>query len=273
MIIMAHRTIRSLVLLMALALFTTSCATVPITGRSQLSLLSSASMNSMSVNEYTSFKRSTPLAKNSRQRAMVQRVGTRLQRAVERYFIERGMGHELRGYAWEYNLFEKDEPNAWAMPGGKVAVYTGILPYTLSEAGLAVVMAHEIAHIVARHGNERMSQALLAQSGGMALDLALSKEPTKTRRLWGTVFGLTANLGILMPYSRVQESEADRLGLIFMAMAGYDPHEAVPFWQRMAAKGGSRMPAFLSTHPLPETRIRDIRAALPEAMRYYRKVY
>jgi predicted Zn-dependent protease len=202
---------------------------------------------------------------------MVKSVGYRLQNAVERYMSTKGMARDLSGYAWEFNLFENKEANAWAMPGGKVAVYSGILPYTKTEKGLAVVMAHEIAHVIARHGNERMSQALITQMGGLALSAALSSEPQKTRELWGSVYGLGANFGILMPYSRLQETEADRLGLIFMAMAGYDPHEAVPFWQRMSSMERSRPPEFLSTHPAPETRIRQIQAAIPEAMSYYRR--
>jgi predicted Zn-dependent protease len=157
------------------------------------------------------------------------------------------------------------------MPGGKVVVYSGILPVAKDEAGLAVVLGHEIAHAVADHGNERMSQGLLAQAGGMALDAALQKKPDETRQLWMSVFGAGAQYGALLPFSRIQESEADHLGLIFMAMAGYDPHEATSFWERMSRAGGKAPPEFMSTHPSDETRIRKINQEVPEAMTYYKK--
>jgi len=167
---------------------------------------------------------------------------------------------------------EDKEVNAWCMPGGKVVVYSGILPVTQGEAGLAVVMAHEIAHAVAEHGNERMSQGLLAQFGGMALSEALSARPEATQNLWMTAYGVGAQYGAMLPYSRLQENEADHLGLIFMAMAGYDPNEAVTLWQRMATqKGGTAPPEFLSTHPSDAARIENIRRLIPEAMRYYKK--
>lgn len=155
------------------------------------------------------------------------------------------------------------------MPGGKVVVYTGILPFTKDETGLAVVLGHEIAHAVAHHGNERMSQGLIAQLGGTALQVALAKKPQQTQQLYMTVFGAAANVGYLLPYSRLQESEGDYLGLIFMAMAGYDPQAAVPFWERMAAQGGGKPPEFLSTHPSDETRMKDLQKNMNEALSYY----
>lgn len=201
---------------------------------------------------------------------MVKRTGARIKDAVERYFASQGMSGRLSSYKWEFSLVEDKEINAWCMPGGKVVVYTGILPVAQGEAGLAVVMGHEIAHAIAEHGNERMSQGLLAQFGGMALADALAAQPAATKQLWMTAYGVGAQYGAILPYSRLQESEADRLGLIFMAMAGYDPREAVPLWQRMAAqKGGQAPPEFLSTHPADATRIEKIRTLLPEATRYY----
>jgi len=167
---------------------------------------------------------------------------------------------------------EDKQINAWCMPGGKVVVYTGILPVAQGEAGLAVVMGHEIAHAIAEHGNERMSHGLLAQFGGMALEEALSSQAGATKQLWMSVYGVGAQYGALLPYSRLQENEADRLGLIFMAMAGYDPNAAAPFWQRMASqKGGAAPPEFLSTHPSDATRIENIKRLIPEAMGYYKK--
>ena len=253
-------------------LLLTSCSTVPITGRSQLDLVPDSTMVAMSLQEYDKFLSTHQLSKNREQTQMVRLVGLRIKNAVEEYFAAHNLSHELSGYAWEFNLVESKEANAWAMPGGKVAVYTGMLPITKDETGLAVVMGHEIAHAIAKHGDERMSKGLLTQMGGMALSAALRSHPEQTRQLWMTAFGAGAQYGILLPYSRLQESEADHLGLIFMAMAGYDPTEAVAFWQRMAKKkGGQAPPEFLSTHPSDQTRIRKIKSLLPEAMKYYKR--
>lgn len=249
-----------------------SCSTVPITGRTQLDLVPDSTMLAMSLQEYDKFLKSHKLSTDQEQTEMVRGVGRRIQKAVEQYFAQNNLSHELDGYAWEFKLVESDEVNAWAMPGGKVVVYTGILPVTRDETGLAVVMGHEIAHAVAKHGNERMSQGLLAQMGGMVLSTALQKYPAETRELWLTALGVGTQVGVLLPYSRLQESEADHLGLIFMAMAGYNPNEAVAFWQRMAEKkGGKAPPEFLSTHPPDQTRIIKIEELLPEAMKHYKK--
>ncbi|WP_083694570.1 M48 family metallopeptidase [Chlorobium sp. KB01] len=248
-----------------------SCMTVPITGRSQLNILSSSGMIALSNETYGNFKKSNQESTDRKNTATVKSVGTRLQLAVERYLRQKGMAAEVDGYAWEFKLFESKDVNAFALPGGKVVIYTGILPYTKTDAGLAVVMSHEIAHVIARHGNERMSQALISQMGGIALNEALSSQSQKTKDLWAGIYGIGTTFGFLMPYSRMQETEADHIGLIFMAMAGYDPNEAVPFWRRMAAQPGNRPLEFLSTHPVPESRIRQIQSEIPEAMRYYRK--
>jgi predicted Zn-dependent protease len=229
-------------------------------------------MLSMSLQQYDSFLKEHKLSTNKEQADMVKRVGARIQDAVERYFKAEGMGGRLADYKWEFNLVEDKQVNAWCMPGGKVVVYTGILPVTQGETGLAVVMGHEIAHAIAEHGNERMSQGLLAQFGGVALAEALSTQPAATQQLWMSVYGVGAQYGAIMPYGRMQESEADHLGLIFMAMAGYDPNEAISFWQRMASqKGGQAPPEFLSTHPSDATRIEKIKQLIPEAMKYYKK--
>ncbi len=260
------------IVMLILALLLLSCSTVPITGRTQLDFVPNSTMFSMSFQEYDTFMKSHELSTNKEQTQMVKRVGARVQKAVEQYFAQNQLLHELDGYAWEFSLVQSDEVNAWCMPGGKVVVYTGILPIAQDEAGLATVMGHEIAHAVAKHGNERMSQGLLTQMGGMALAAALEEKPQQTRELWMSVFGLGAEVGVLLPYSRLHEAEADRLGLIFMAMGGYDPHKAVDFWQRMAEKkSGKSAPEFLSTHPSDETRIRKIKELLPEAMQYYTK--
>jgi len=249
-----------------------ACSTVPITGRHQLNLLPEETMLSMSLSEYDQFLHENQLSKNQAQTRMVKRVGERIQRAVEQYFAQNNMSHELSNYAWEFNLVESNEVNAWCMPGGKVVVYTGILPLTKDDTGLAVVMGHEIAHAVAQHGNERMSQGLIAQLGGVALSTALETEPEATQQLWMAAYGLGAQFGLMLPYSRLHENEADHLGLIFMSMASYDPNAAVAFWQRMAAKkGDSSPPEFLGTHPSDKNRIKNIQLLIPEAMKYYKR--
>lgn len=255
-----------------ITVFFFSCQTVPITGRQQLSLIPSESVLSMSFQSYGEYLSKHTVIADSEDARMVKRVGRRIQNAVEQYFADHNMRDRLQGYKWEFSLIADKSINAWCMPGGKVAVYTGILPIAKNEAGIAVVMGHEISHAVAGHGEERMSQGLITQMGGMLLADAVSQKPKETANLFLGAYGIGTQVGILLPYSRVQESEADRLGLIFMAMAGYDPHEAVDFWQRMSkAKQGASPPEFLSTHPADATRIRNIEQLIPEAMTYYRK--
>lgn len=265
--------VRTLMLVIAVMVtgLLTACSTVPLTGRSQLILIPDNQVMSLSFDQYDQFLKEHKVAKGTSDAQMVLRVGQRIQKAVESYLRQNGQSDLLNGYKWEFNLVEDKQVNAFCMPGGKVVVYTGILPVTKNEAGLATVMGHEIGHAIARHGNERMSQGLMAQMGGMALGAALSSRPQETQELFMAAFGLGTQVGILLPYGRLQESEADRLGLIFMAMAGYDPKTAVSFWQRMAAQSGkSAPPEFLSTHPSHSTRIEDIKKSLPEAMAYYK---
>jgi predicted Zn-dependent protease len=247
------------------------CSTVAVTGRSQLDLIPASTMLSLSDEQYGAFLSENKLSTNQGQTALVKRVGARIQGAVEDYFRSENMSDQLQGYDWQFNLIESKEANAWCMPGGRVVVYTGILPVTQTEAGLAVIVAHEIAHAVAEHGGERMSQELLAQLGGMALSEAVSKKPEQTQQIYMTAFGLGAQYGALLPFSRLQENEADHLGLIFMAMAGYDPNEALVFWRRMSrSNAGQAPPEFMSTHPSDATRIEKIEKEMPEAMQYYR---
>jgi predicted Zn-dependent protease len=250
--------------------FTLTCSTVPVTGRKQLHLIPSGQMQSMSYQQYSEFLKTNKLSTNQEQTQMVKRVGSKIKKAVEKYFAEHKMSRELSEYKWEFNLVESKEVNAWCMPGGKVVFYTGILPLCEDEAGIAVVMGHEIAHAVANHGNERMSQSLLVQFGFVALAEALDSKPSLTQQLWLAAFGAGAQVGLLLPYSRLHENEADHLGLIFMASAGYDPDEAVSFWERMSKHGGARPPEFLSTHPSDKARIEKIKETLPEAMKYYK---
>jgi len=257
-------------LLIASLLFQ-ACSLVPLTGRRQLSLVSDADMLSTSFVQYDQFMKENKLSTNTAQTNMVKQVGRRIQNAVTTYFAKNNMSQDLNGFAWEFNLIENKEVNAWCMPGGKVVVYSGILPVTQNETGLAVVMGHEIAHAVAKHSNERMSQALVTQLGGQALAEALKQKPQQTQQIWMSLFGVGVQLGAVLPYNRLQESEADHLGLIFMAMAGYDPNASIEFWQRMSQNAGTKPPEFLSTHPTDENRIQKIKSEIPEAMKYYKK--
>jgi len=256
----------------SIAILILSCQTVPITGRQQLSLFPSETILSMSYRSYSEFLSKHKVVRDTEESRMVKRVGARIQHAVEAYFRSHGLTDRLAGYDWEFNLVEDKSMNAWCMPGGKVVVYSGILATTQDEEGLAVVMGHEIAHAVANHGDERMSQGLVAQMGGVALSAALDQNPGQTKDLFLVAYGVGTSIGVLLPYSRLHETEADHLGLIFMASAGYDPRIAVSFWKRMAAaKQGGSPPEFLSTHPADETRIRNIEKFMPEAMSYYTK--
>jgi predicted Zn-dependent protease len=267
------RTTRATAILAAVALLAVAaCTRVPITGRQQLNLIPSSELNALSFEQYSQFLSEHRLSTDAAQTARVERVGRDIQLAVERFYAEQGQSAALEGYAWEFHLVEDDEVNAWCMPGGKVVVYTGLLPITQDATGLAVVMGHEIAHAIANHGGERMSQGMLTELGGMALQQALAQKSQETQQIFMTAFGIGSQVGVLLPYSRLHESEADHLGLIFMAMAGYDPEQAPAFWERMAAQNqGGAPPEFLSTHPSDETRLRKIRELIPEAKKYYRK--
>jgi predicted Zn-dependent protease len=269
---MKQITIKSAVLSLTLFLIFNACSVVPLTGRKQLILVPESEMISMSLTSYGDFLKSNPLSKDKANTDMVKKVGSDISVAVTKYFADNNLTSQLDGYQWEFNLVKNDTTqNAWCMPGGKVVVYSGLLPVTKDRNGLAVVLSHEIAHAVARHGNERMSQELLVQFGSVALNEALKEKPEETKGIFNTAYGVGSQLGVILPYSREHELEADRLGLIFMAMAGYDPQTAIPFWERMASMGGSKPPEFLSTHPSDETRIRKIKAAMPEAMKYFKK--
>lgn len=247
-----------------------ACTTVPVTGRRQLNLIPRSELLAMSYSQYDQFLGEHPVITGTPEAAMVERVGNRIAGAVEDYLRDQGKADHLRGYDWEFRLVEDDAVNAWCMPGGKVVFYTGILPVTRDEAGLAVVMGHEIAHAVAEHGNERMSQTLLAELGGVGLSVAMRERPERTRNMWLAAYGAGAQVGVLLPFSRRQESEADELGLIFMAKAGYDPREAPDFWGRMTAeRGRPGPPEFLSTHPADDTRMRNLRELMPTALEYY----
>lgn len=263
--------IKSISILLSLLLLY-ACATVPVTGRKQVSLVSNAEIIQMSTEQYQQVLRENKLSTDQQQTEMVKRVGNRIKNAVEQYMGAKGLSSELAGFNWEFNLIQDDQTvNAWCMPGGKVAFYTAIMPICKDEAGVAVVMGHEVAHAIANHGRERMSQGLIAQFGLGTLGAAMGQNPTATQNIFMQAVGMGTNVGMLK-FSRNHESEADHIGLIFMSMAGYDPNEAPKFWERMTElSGGQQPPEFLSTHPSHETRIKDLEGWIPEAMQYYKK--
>ncbi|MGI8583590.1 MAG: M48 family metallopeptidase [Chitinophagaceae bacterium] len=254
-------------------IFISACTTNAVTGRKQLSLISESSLQQEAISQYRSFlsQNRVVTAGSSRDAEMVRRVGNRISAAISQYYTSKGLGKDLEGYKWEFNLVDNKDVNAWCMPGGKVVVYTGLLPVAQNEAGLAIVMGHEITHAVARHGQERISQTMLAQGIALGGNIFTSGNP-QANNIFNNTFGPAASIGVLLPNSRNQELEADRYGMIFAAMAGYNPQEAIPFWTRMASKGGAKPPTFLSTHPADEQRIRKLRANMSEALSYYKPV-
>ena len=248
------------------------CAKVPFTGRRQAKLLPESTMNSMSFQQYDTFIKENPISSNSQQVTMVKRVGQRIQKAAEVYYKANGLENKLADFEWEFNLIKDDTTvNAWCMPGGKVVVYTGIMPIAKDEDGLAVVMGHEIAHALAHHGNERMSQQVAVQAGGVALDVLMKDKPEQTRNIFLQAYGVGATVGAILPFSRKHESEADQIGLYLMAIAGYDVNAASPFWERMSSGGGQTPPEFISTHPSPETRAENLKAWRGEALEMAKK--
>jgi predicted Zn-dependent protease len=259
----------TIAIIISLSIFE-SCSTVPLTGRKQVSLLPESQLIGQSLTSYGEFMSSHKLSTNAAQTKMVKKVGQDIANAVKTFLKSKNKESLIEGYQWEYNLVEDPQPNAWCMPGGKIVVYTGILPYTKDAAGLAVVMGHEVAHAVARHGNERMSHQIVAQYGAQALNSFISDQPETSKILFQQAYGLGTQYGVMLPYSRMHESEADKMGLVFMAIAGYDPHNAVEFWSRMSKSGGQKPPEIMSTHPSDETRMKALADFMPEAMNYYK---
>ncbi|ANE49431.1 M48 family metallopeptidase [Flavisolibacter tropicus] len=250
-----------------------ACSTNPVTGRSQFKLVSEQELQSMATTQYRQFlsENKTVSPSADRDAEMVRRVGQRLANSITQYYRSQNLSEVLDGYKWEFNLVNNKEANAWAMPGGKIVVYTGLLPITQNEAALANVLGHEISHAIFQHGNERMSQGLAQQLGGVALSVAVANQPAQTQNLFLQAYGIGSEVGVMLPFSRKQELEADRYGMRWAAMAGYNPREAINLWQRMAAQAnGQRPPEFLSTHPAEERRIQQLQQYLPEALKYYK---
>lgn len=247
-----------------------SCQSVPFTQRKQLTLIPDSQLNQLAEQSYKQFLDSAKVIETGSQAERVKTVGKTISCGIDRYFENQKKKNIVKDYEWQFNLIEDTIANAWAMPGGRVAVYTGLLDITKSDDELAAVVAHEIAHVIANHGDERLSQGLIIQLGGIALDQALRDKPNTTRQLFMLSYGIGSQVGLALPFSRLQESEADRLGIIFMAMAGYDPKKAISFWQSMIERGnGDPVPEFLSTHPSSENRVEDINKRIDEAMKYF----
>jgi predicted Zn-dependent protease len=262
---------KKIVFILLLSCVFTSCSKVLLTGRKQLLLVSDADVLTTSFQSYKQFIDSVPTSTDKANTALVKKVGKNIATVVEAYLNANGMSASIANYAWEFNLVKNTAVNAFCMPGGKVVVYEGILPVTKNEVGLAVVLGHEIGHAVAKHSNERMSQQMLAQYGASLTDMLVSNKPAATRTTINTVYGLGAQYGVMLPFSRKHEYEADQLGLIFLAMAGYNPNEAVTFWERMAAQSQNAPFELISTHPSDANRIAKLKEFLPEAMKYYKK--
>jgi len=261
-------------ILLISCLFLSACTKNAITGRNQLSLVPESTLQQEAVTQYQTFLSQNKVVSSSSNKdaEMVTRVGTRIAAAITKYYASKGLSNELSGYNWQFNLVESPEVNAWCMPGGKVVVYTGLLPIAQNEAGLAIVLGHEITHAVAHHGQERMSEALVAQGIGVGADI-FTKGNAKVNNIFNAIYAPTAQVGVLLPNSRQQEYEADHYGLIFAAMAGYNPREAIPLWERMEKLNtGNQTPEILSDHPLDSKRIEKLKSYMNEALKYYHPV-
>ncbi|RXR28333.1 M48 family peptidase [Flavobacterium piscinae] len=246
--------------------FTMGCATNPLTGKSSLALVNNSSIFPSAFQQYSTFLKENKVVSGTADAKRVETVGIKIKQAAEKWLTAVGHPDYLKDYQWEYKLVEDKAVNAWCMPGGKIVVYTGILPVTKDEAGLATVMGHEVAHALLNHGQQRMSAGILQQAGAVGVGLAVGEKSEQTQALAMTAYGAGSQMFGMLPFSRSHESEADKIGLILMAIAGYNPEAAVPFWQRMgAASGGQAPPEFMSTHPSHDTRVSNLTKWIPEA--------
>ncbi|MCB9426426.1 MAG: M48 family metallopeptidase [Flavobacteriales bacterium] len=243
-----------------------ACATNPMTGKKTLNFVPNSQLFPMSFQQYDTFLKENKVVSGTQDAKNVELVGKRIAAAAERYLTANGQGAILKDYQWEYKLVEDKALNAWCMPGGKIVFYTGIMPVCKDLDGLAVVMGHEVAHALADHGAQRMSAGQIQQIAGMGVALATSGKSKETQAIWMTAYGIGSQYGAMLPFSRSHESEADVIGLKLMAIAGFNPEVAVPFWQRMGANsGGQSPPEFMSTHPSHDTRITNLTNAIPQA--------
>ncbi|MDR0538394.1 MAG: M48 family metallopeptidase [Tannerellaceae bacterium] len=262
---------KQIILVITALLLITSCGNVPLTGRKQVLLVSDSEVLTASLTQYSDFMKTATVSADKAKTDMVVRVGKKIAAATESYLKSNGMEAEIQNFAWEFNLVKSADVNAFCMPGGKIVVYEGILPYASTDEMLAVVLGHEVAHAVAKHSNERMSQQVIAQLGESAVSAAVSKRSSTVQAVAGTVYGLGAEYGVMLPFSRKHEYEADHMGLIFMAMAGYNPQVATTFWTKMSEGKSSSVPEFMSTHPNDANRIAELNKYMPDALKYYKK--
>jgi predicted Zn-dependent protease len=255
--------IRIFLLLMIVSV--NSCSTVPITERKRVNIVDDEDILPASFAQYDEFLKENKLSADAARANEIKTVGRNIANAVDRFMRANGMTEEADNYQWEFNLVEDEQMNAWCLPGGKVVFYTGILPVCQNTDGIAAVMGHEVAHAFAKHGQERMTSSYGQQLGGMAVAIGTSGQSSDTQYLWNSIYGISSQVGMLA-YSRTHETEADKLGMVFMTMAGYDPEEAIRLWQRMKEQSeGSAPPEFLSTHPSNDTRIENLKKYLPIA--------
>jgi predicted Zn-dependent protease len=243
-----------------------SCSTNPFTGKQSLNFVSNSQLFPSSFQQYGTFLKENKVIVGSTDARRVESVGMKIKAAAERWLNANGHAEYLNGYQWEYKLIENKEVNAWCMPGGKIVVYSGILPVTKDDSGLATVMGHEVSHALANHGAQRMSAAQLQQLGAVGVAVATGSKSAEQQQMWQQYYGLGTQVGVMLPFSRSHETEADKIGLTLMAIAGYNPELAISFWERMAASSnGNKPPEFLSTHPADATRIANLRKLIPEA--------
>ena len=256
--------------ILTVILFVVACTTNPFTGKKTLALVPNSQILPMAFQQYEQFLSEHKVIKNTPNAQMVKNVGRKISIAAKRYLTANGYAGYLKDYRWEYNLVEDPAVNAWCMPGGKIVFYTGILPITKGEAGIAAVMGHEVAHALANHGQQRMSAGQLQALGAVAGNVALNNDP-ESQQIFNAAYGIGTNLGVMLPFSRSHESEADKIGLTLMAIAGYDPIEAAHLWERMEKQGGGAPPEILSTHPSSERRIQNIKSWVADAKAEARK--
>ncbi|MEO0059036.1 MAG: hypothetical protein RLZZ312_683 [Bacteroidota bacterium] len=249
-----------------LLLIVIACATNPLTGRKSLNFVSNSTLFPQAFQQYSDFLKTNRVVTGTADAKRVENIGIKIKGAAQKYLSSLGQSNYLQGYQWDYRLVDDKAVNAWCMPGGKIVIYSGILPITQNDAGLATVMGHEVSHALANHGAQRMSAAQLQQIGGVAVAVATGNQSAEKQQMWQQYYGLGSQVGVMLPFSRGHETEADKIGVILMAIAGYNPDESIKFWSRMSQQSnGQKPPEFMSTHPADATRIANLQAMIPEA--------
>lgn len=262
-----------LILVITFVGFVFSCATNPLTGKKTFNIVSNSQLFPSAFQQYGDFLKNNKVITGTPEAKRVENVGVKIKNAAQKYLTSLGMSEHLKDYRWEYKLVDDKAVNAWCMPGGKIVIYTGILPITKNDAGLATVMGHEVSHALADHGAQRMSAAQLQQLGAVGVAVATGNQSEDKQKMWQQYYGIGSQVGVMLPFSRSHETEADKIGLIIMTIAGYNPDEAVTFWSRMyTSSEGQKPPEILSTHPSDATRIANLKALIPEARMIASKV-